>query len=50
LFVYYGIYKNHPVWLSVSLTLLISVLLGVLSWNFIEKKFLTKARVRHYTT
>jgi peptidoglycan/LPS O-acetylase OafA/YrhL len=50
LFVYYGIYKNYPAWLSVSLTLLISVLLGVLSWNFIEKKFLTKARVRHYTT
>ena len=48
LFIACGLYQKYPSWISVTLTLLISLILGVLSWNFIEKKFLTKARVSHY--
>jgi peptidoglycan/LPS O-acetylase OafA/YrhL len=48
LFIHYGIYQNYPAWLSVGFTLLISLVLGVLSWNLVEKRFLTRARVSHY--
>jgi peptidoglycan/LPS O-acetylase OafA/YrhL len=42
-FVYYNLFKNYNTVVAVTITILTSVALAILSWNFIEKRFLKRA-------